>query len=94
MDHIEENKLVRPDAKGRICLGNITQGISSYKITVNQESGEIYLKPYIEIPFSENWIFNDLETVNSIFRGIQQSKEKQVSEKESFLIHLESEDQH
>jgi hypothetical protein len=44
--------ILRPDAKGRINLGELAQEVSSYRVTV-EENGKLTLTPYTEIPFSE-----------------------------------------
>ena len=41
-------KILHPDAKGRITLGAITKGISSYRMT-REDDGRITLEPYVEI---------------------------------------------
>jgi hypothetical protein len=42
---------VRPDAKGRIALGALAKGVSSFR--VHQENGRLILEPYVEIPIHE-----------------------------------------
>ena len=49
---------VRPDAKGRITLGKLAKGISSYLIH-SEEGGKIVLEPFVEIPAREHWIFQN-----------------------------------
>ena len=88
-----DNKLVRPDAKGRVCLGNVTRGVSSYKIRIDCKSGEIHLKPYIEIPAAEQWVFNHFEVLNSISVGIQQSQGDRLIKRESFAPYLKRDNQ-
>ena len=59
---------VRPDAKGRITLGKLAKGISSYRIH-SEEGGKIVLEPFVEIPAREHWIFQNpqaLEHFDSI----------------------------
>jgi len=51
-----EKMMVRPDAKGRINLGELAAGVSSYRVNVSK-NGHLMLIPYAEIPFSEKWIF-------------------------------------
>jgi len=41
-------KILHPDAKGRITLGAMAKGISSYRMT-KDENGLIILDPYVEI---------------------------------------------
>ena len=70
--HLE--KILRPDAKGRVCLGNITKGISGYKAKVDESTNEIILSPYVEIPAREEWLYKNKEALNSVMRGIEDSK--------------------
>jgi len=46
-------KILRPDSKGRICLGPLAKGISSYKVVLNENTKEITLKPYTELALPE-----------------------------------------
>jgi hypothetical protein len=64
--------ILRPDAKGRINLGEIANNVSSYRVTVASD-GKVTLEPYAEIPLSEKWIFEDKELLEKI---ISQSKLK------------------
>ena len=57
--------IVRPDGKGRINLGNMATGVSSYRVAI-REHGELTLTPYTEIPLSEKWIFEDREVLEKI----------------------------
>jgi hypothetical protein len=60
-----ENSIVRPDAKGRVNLGDFAQGVSSYRIRCG-ENGELTLTPYAEIPFSDKWIFENGDLLEKI----------------------------
>jgi len=50
---------VKPDAKGRICLGDLAEGISSYKI-IETSDDKIILEPYVEIPLVEKLKMEEL----------------------------------
>ena len=50
--------ILRPDAKGRITLDEITNNISSYRVTV-EDNGKITLEPYAEIRLAKKWIFEN-----------------------------------
>jgi hypothetical protein len=60
-----ENTMIRPDAKGRINLGDFAKGVSSYKINC-ASNGELTLIPYTEIPFVDKWIFDDEELLEKV----------------------------
>lgn len=70
-----ENISVRPDSKGRINLGDLALGVSSYKVNV-AEDGKLILTPYAEIPFSEKWIFDDEE----ILEKVKQHLKKEIDD--------------
>ena len=57
--------IVRPDSKGRLNIGELAQGVSSYRIILG-ENGVLTLYPYAEIPFSDKWIFDNKELLEKI----------------------------
>lgn len=60
-----EQLILRPDAKGRVNLGDLAKGVSSYRVNVS-ENGNLILIPYAEIPFSEKWIFENEEALEKV----------------------------
>jgi hypothetical protein len=60
-----EKMIVRPDAKGRINLGELAVGVSSYRVNIS-ENGNLTLTPYTEIPLSEKWIFDNEEVLEKV----------------------------
>ncbi len=54
---------LRPDAKGRITLGALASGISSFRATVDT-SGRIILDPFAEIPAREKWLFENKDAMD------------------------------
>lgn len=68
------DKILRPDAKGRITLGEIANNVSSYRVIV-EKGGKVILEPYVEIPLSEKWIFDNKELLEKL--------KQQVIEKET-----------
>ena len=60
-----EKMIVRPDAKGRINLGELAAGVSSYRVNIS-ENGNLTLTPYTEIPLSEKWIFDNEEALEKV----------------------------
>ncbi len=63
---------VRPDSKGRITLGKLAQGVSSFMVLV-QPSGSFLLEPMVEIPAREKWLFKNKTALESVKRGLTQS---------------------
>lgn len=70
--------VLHPDSKGRITLGALAKGISSYHVTVNKDSS-ILLEPYTEIPMREKWIFENPDVLAKIKRGIEDSAKGRCS---------------
>lgn len=81
---MKAEKILRPDAKGRICLGTLTNGISGYKAIINEATREIILKPYTEISFSEKWLYDNEAIFSSVKRGLKQSLDEEIIYKGSF----------
>jgi hypothetical protein len=72
-----EEKFLRPDSKGRLYLGELAKGVSSYKVTVD-ESSRIILEPYAEIPLRERWLYENKEALEDVLIGLEQSASGQV----------------
>lgn len=56
---------LRPDSKGRISLGKIANNVSSYKMTI-KKNGQLLLEPYVEIPLSDKWVFEDKDLIDKL----------------------------
>ncbi len=83
-------KILHPDAKGRITLGAIAKGISSYRMT-KDEQGRLVLVPFVEIPERERWLYNNPEALAAVKQGIADSEAGRVSYRGSFLHSLDDE---
>jgi len=81
---IKTKKILRPDSKGRICLGSLAKGVSGYKAVINDATKEIVLKPYSELPYSEKWLFENQQVLDSVKLGLKQSSDKKTIYKGSF----------
>ncbi len=64
---------VRPDSKGRITLSKLTDGISSFNVS-KDEDGRILLEPMVEIPAREKWLFENPKALASVQRGLADAK--------------------
>jgi hypothetical protein len=62
--------ILRPDGKGRINLGDLAAGVSSYRVSV-EDHGKLTLTPYAEIPLSEKWIFEDKDVLEKVKQQLQ-----------------------
>jgi len=67
--------VARPDERGRITLGRVlTNGVSKYDIFVNDETGEVLLRPYKEIPANEAWLYKNKTAKNLVAKGLEDAK--------------------
>jgi aminopeptidase-like protein len=73
---------LRPDAKGRIFLGKLAEGVSSFKVT--RKNHCLILEPYVEIPLSESWLLDHPDKLKHVREGIQQSANGDTQELGSF----------
>ena len=71
---------LRPDAKGRITLGKLAEGVSSYRAR-RQSDGKIVLEPFVEIPADERWLHENQEALGSVRRGLADAKAGRLSRK-------------
>jgi len=65
--------MLRPDAKGRVSLGELAKGVSSYRVTQG-DNGQITLTPYTEIPYAEKWIFEHPEVLEEFKKHLEQKQ--------------------
>jgi hypothetical protein len=65
----------RPDDRGRITLGSsLTSGVSRYDVFVDEESGEVLLRPYKEIPANEAWLYENPTAHKLVIAGLESAK--------------------
>lgn len=70
-----KQKRVTPDSRGRITLGTeFTEGVSSFLIVPNPETGDIILKPYKEVPQHEAWLYENQEALSMVMSGLESAK--------------------
>lgn len=74
---------IRPDTKGRIALGKLARGVSSFHATID-ERGRIILEPYTEIPASEKWLFDNKPALAAVKKGLSQAAAGRVKSRGSF----------
>ncbi len=60
---------LRPDSKGRITLGKLAEGVSSFRVT-RQKNGRIILEPFGEIPLSEPWLDSNPAAKAAVEQGL------------------------
>ncbi len=72
----------RVDAKGRISLGFLVPDASAFDVHYDEVTSKITLSPLVQIPKS---------TMDSIDRGLEQSRKGKVQYLGSFQQHLDGE---
>ena len=82
---------VRPDAKGRITLGKLADGVSSFMVS-EQPGGGLLLEPMVEIPAREKWLFENKTALASVHRGLEQSSAGKVRTRGSFAKFADEKD--
>lgn len=83
-------QILRPDSKGRITLGKLAEGVSSYHME-RDEDGQITLKPFIEIPMREHWLFHNPEALQAVRTGIEQANRGELHDLGSFAEYADDE---
>lgn len=86
---MKEDKILRPDAKGRITLGALAENVSSYRVCLDEETNNIILIPYTEIPLSEQWLFSNKKALEKVRRGLKQSFEGKTVSRGSFSKYIQ-----
>lgn len=66
------------DERKRVTLGDILGDSERLQIFQNAQ-GEILLKPVVEIPASEAWLFKNKKALAAVKRGLQQAAEGKIS---------------
>jgi hypothetical protein len=79
-------KMLKPDAKGRITLGPLATGISSF--AVRKEQDKIILEPYVEISLREKWLFNNKVASGQVKKGLEDAAAGRVHKKGSFAKYI------
>lgn len=76
-------KMLRPDSKGRITLGEWAKDISGF--SVHQErNGTIILEPFVEIPAHEKWLYDNKNALKKVKIGLKQAGNSKLIDKGSF----------
>ena len=76
-----QHKTLRPDSKGRISLGNLSEDVSGFKVTIDKQQ-RIILEPLVEIPACEKWLFNNPTALRQVQKGIEDAAHGHVVKKD------------
>jgi hypothetical protein len=66
------------DGRNRLTIGELAAGFNRVKVYIN-EMGEILLKPVVEIPASELWIFQNKKAFNDLQAGLKDLSEGRIT---------------
>jgi len=83
-------KKVRPDAKGRIFLGTLAEGVSSY--TIIKDQGRLILEPNVEVPAREKWLLENKKALQQATKGIKDSAASRTKSRGSFAQFVDDEE--
>ena len=70
------------DSRNRLTIGELAQGFNRVRLYKNK-MGEILLKPVVEIPASELWLFQNKEALENVQKGLKDISEGKISKLDS-----------
>ena len=79
---------LRPDAKGRIALGALAKGVSSFRVHQEQD-GRLVLEPFTEVPSREAWLYKSDLALGKVRQGLTDAKTGKVSSRGDFTKFIE-----
>ncbi|MDH6266990.1 hypothetical protein M2360_002387 [Rhizobium sp. SG_E_25_P2] len=83
---------VKPDADGRVVLGALAAGVSSYKVS-KRADGSLLLQPDPAIPPHEAWLRKNPTAMAQIERGLADAKAGRLTKAPDFSSFLEEVDE-
>lgn len=81
--HMATSVTLLSDTKGRIALGKLVRGISSFPATTD-ERGWIIPEPFTEIPASEKWLFDNKPALAAVKKRLNEAAAGSVKTRGSF----------
>ena len=77
-DEFEEVATRTVDERKRLTLGELPKGSRRVRIYKN-DRGEVLLRPVVEIPASEAWLFQNKEAFQNVKKGLKEASEGKIS---------------
>ena len=71
------------DSRNRLTVGELVQGLKRVRVYKNK-LGEILIKPVVEIPASELWLFQNKEAFKGVQKGLKEMSEGKISKLKSY----------
>tara|TARA_R110000868_G_scaffold380784_1_gene646913 strand:+ start:86890 stop:87174 length:285 start_codon:yes stop_codon:yes gene_type:complete len=91
----EHHRTLRPDAKGRVTLGDLAKDVSGFRLMTDDEN-RIVLEPMVEIPARERWLYDNKEANQksraSLEKGLKQAAEGKLVNLGSFQKYKDDEE--
>ena len=84
----ESIQTIRPDSKGRVSLGKLAKGVSSFQVVKNAD-GIIILEPFVEIPAREKWLYDNDEALEAVKAGLKDASAGRLVNRASFAEYSE-----
>lgn len=66
------------DDRQRLCVGDCLEGFKRVRIFQNG-NGELFLRPVVEIPASEAWLFKNKKALKSVQKGLKDASQGKIS---------------
>ncbi|MDD5659966.1 MAG: hypothetical protein PHR39_08185 [Actinomycetota bacterium] len=79
-DEFQEIDTRTIDKRNRLTIGELAQGFNRVRLYKNK-TGEILLKPVVEIPASELWLFQNKEALENVQKGLKDISEGKLKAK-------------
>ncbi|HEY8191984.1 MAG TPA: hypothetical protein VIG74_06130 [Alphaproteobacteria bacterium] len=79
---------LRPDSKGRINLGKLAEGVSSFRAH-RAKDGSIILEPFAEVPAREKWLFDNSAALSGVKAGLEQAAAGKTRSRGSFAQYVD-----
>ena len=90
-DRTPRRIVLRPDAKGRITLGPLARGISSFVVS-KEDDGRLLLEPYKESPAREAWLFENPAAIGKVRQGLNDAAAGRLRDRGDFSQFADDED--
>ncbi len=85
---METNKTA--DNKGRVTLGE--KHSDKQFIVIEKPNGEILLRPSITVPVQEAWLWQNVQAMKQVQKGLQQLKSDKLINRGSFSKYFKDEE--
>lgn len=89
---MQTTHILRVDEKGRISLGSLAEGISSFRVSKDNHN-RIILEPIVEISANEKWLHKNKVAFAKVKQGLKDACIEKISSKGSFAKYTNDNDE-